>query len=100
MSEMSVSNEVGHQQGDEHAQVQRDQMSKRIALIRRSLPPSFHLEIVDNGDAIRLTDPYGFDFAWYPALQQGGFRGQLRTMRAVTVVQLLRRVDRERRSGS
>lgn len=99
MSEMAETKKVRCRHADEREQRQRDKVAKRIEMIRRSVPRSFRLEIVENGIAMRLTEPYGFEIVWYPTLQKGRIRGQLRSMRAETVVLLIQRIDRERSNG-
>ncbi len=64
----------------------------RIAEIRRGLPPGFVMEELNKGSAIRLTGPKDFLLVFYPVSERVQYRNQWRSMRATTIVKLMREI--------
>lgn len=78
------------QSREDQPERRRARCPKRIAEIRRGLPEGFLMEVLNDGDALKITGPKGFTLVYYPVHQKVHYRDQWRTMRASTVVKLLK----------
>jgi hypothetical protein len=68
------------------------EVSSRMAEIRQGLPGGFCMTTLQNGTVLKITGPKGFKIEYYPEDERVWYREQWRSMRAQTVVRLMKEV--------
>lgn len=95
MSDEITLNVAWREYHEAQARRRQERVPRRIAEIRRGLPPGFCAETLNNGYTLRITGPMDFKLTYYPVHQRVQFRNQWRSMQASTVVKLMKEWRRE-----